>query len=90
MTDRDLTDRAKRAELGDVFAALEDGLRERDLALKLVPVVGGGWCAWVFAWDDPALGVFVGEGDNIGDAVAAAVAAWDEAGLGERDTSADS
>jgi hypothetical protein len=37
----------------------------------------GTWVVWLAAADDPALGVFVGEGDTLGEAFAAAFASWD-------------
>ena len=56
--------------LDELCAALE----ERDLDLVALQ---NGRVVWLYAPDDPALGVCVGEGDTLALAVAAAFEKWD-------------
>lgn len=55
------------------LAQLQRELEKRDLALTIHSTT----VVWAFAADDPALGVFPGEGETLEEAVAAALDAWD-------------
>jgi len=56
---------------------IEEALRDRDLSLT-VWANPGEWCVWLFCADDPELGIFPGSGAALGDALAQALAAWDQ------------
>jgi hypothetical protein len=64
--------------LGQLSAAL----RERDLSVTIY-TLNDGYAVWAFAADDPALGIFPGEGPELADALQAALLAWDNAEIEE-------
>ena len=54
---------------------LAKALEERELSMTVW--LRDCWCAWLFCADDPALGIFPGEGDTIDEAIERALAKWD-------------
>lgn len=51
-------------------------LSERALSATIY-TLNGGYAVWAFAADDPALGIYPGEGGELADAMRQAIAAWD-------------
>jgi len=56
---------------------LSKKLVERELSITIHNVSETSWVVWLFAQDDPALGVFQGESDDLIQAITKALNAWD-------------
>ena len=56
---------------------IESMMRERDLVMRLDYDNDGRWVVWLYPADDPALGVFTGESENLTTAIRLAFKAWD-------------
>lgn len=65
--------------LGELSAAL----RERQLSATIYTLRDDSYVVWMFAADDPALGIFPGEGAELEIALKAALDEWDEADIAE-------
>lgn len=70
------------------LAELSAALRHRDLSATIY-TLNDGYAVWAFAADDPALGIFPGEGPELEDALSNALAAWDNAEIAEEEPGAD-
>jgi len=57
---------------------LEAALRERDLSLQIFSTQNACIVVWLYAADDPELGVFPGEGGTLVEAIEEALACWDQ------------
>lgn len=57
----------------DIAMAIE----ERDLTMTIHPFNGIAWIVWLHPADDPALGVWTGEGADLNSAIQAAFENWD-------------
>lgn len=57
---------------------LASELEERALSITIWQSSPSSWTIWLFAQDDPALGIFKGEGDDLSLAIAQAFRAWDQ------------
>lgn len=57
------------------LSELAKTLRARELSMTMW--YAEDWCVWLFCADDPALGIFPGEGDTIDEAIERALAQWD-------------
>ena len=61
---------------------LEVWMRERDLSMQIFCTRDACIVVWVFAQDDPELGVSPGEGSTLNEAIADACKAWDQPSQG--------
>lgn len=66
----------------ETLAGLNQALQQRGLSITIY-LLGDGYAVWVFPADDPVLGVFPGEGDDLPAAIADALRAWDHAEIEE-------
>lgn len=57
---------------------LQRALTERGLCLSMFMSILVDWTVWLWCDTDPALGVFVGEGDSLDQAIRAALDRWDK------------
>ena len=57
---------------------LEAWMRERDLDLKIFCARDACIVVWIYAADDPELGVFPGEGSTLIEAIEEACGKWDQ------------
>jgi hypothetical protein len=68
-------------------AEFEAWLRDRDLNVQIFSSREGCFVVWLYAADDPELGVVTGEGSTLDEALLDACAKWDHpSGKGERRT----
>lgn len=52
-------------------------LSERDLSITIWSASPEQWVVWIFAKDDPDLGIFHGSGDDLAAAILEALNEWD-------------
>lgn len=57
---------------------LEQRLRDRSLNVQIFSSVGACFVVWLYAEDDPELGVFPGEGGTLDEALQEAFDSWDQ------------
>jgi hypothetical protein len=68
----------------DTIHDVSYALDERGLSAKIFNAGETSWVVWLYAADDPELGVFIGESDDLRVAFERAIANWDNAPILER------
>ena len=60
------------------LAELTAALEERDLCITIWTAAGPErWAVWLFCKDDPSVGIFPADGDDIGTVIEEALKLWD-------------
>ena len=60
-------------------------LEKRDLSITIWSSSPELWVVWLFAKDDPDLGIFHGSGDSLKEAISMAFGEWDQVNPSESD-----